>query len=171
MSAPFTAFSPFTIALRLYDAGVKEIPGAKTNWLIAAMNWLAGAGANEDDPWCGSFMHFTHWILGYVTPKNPASARAWLSVGKPKSNRDVDPGDVAILWRVSRDGWQGHVGYFHSWNDDGTFNMLGGNQLDGITLARQPIERLLGFREPTSNYSLAAILAKLPKGTASTKET
>lgn len=161
--------TPYHLALRMAAAGVKEIPGPKTNWLIAAMNWLALGSANEDDPWCGSLMHFTHWLLGYETPKNPAGARNWLNAGKTVKIEDAQPGDVVILWRENPKGWKGHVGYFHAWGP-GTVRLLGGNQSDAVNVASFARNRILGVRRPVAVFDVAAAIAKLtPAGTGGTE--
>lgn len=148
MSVILAAISPYHIALRLMERGVKEIPGKATNWLIAAMNWLSFGAANEDDPWCGSALHFTHYVTGYESPKNPAGARNWLNAGTPVPIAEAKEGDVVVLWRESRSGWKGHVGYFHSWGPRNTVNLLGGNQSDGFTVAPFDRNRILGVRRP-----------------------
>lgn len=148
MSAILAALSPYHIALRLMERGVKEIPGSKTNWLIAAMNWLSFGAANEDDAWCGSALHFGHYVTGYESPKNPGGARNWLNAGYPIKVEDAEEGDVIVLWRENRDGWKGHVGHFHSWGPNNTVNILGGNQSNGFSVAPFDRNRILGIRRP-----------------------
>lgn len=155
-----TTITPYHLALRMAAAGVKEVPGAKTNWLIAAMNWMTLGSANEDDPWCGSMLHFTHWLLGFQSPKNPAGARNWLQVGDVVSERDVRKGDVVILWRESRAGWKGHVGYFDRWEGDHV-RLLGGNQSDGVTLSSFDRSRILGIRRPQMDAAVTKAIAAL----------
>lgn len=171
MSAILAAISPYQIAVRLMAAGVKEIPGSKTNWLIASMNWLAGLSANEDDAWCGSALHFCHYITGYESPKNPAGARNWLQAGKVIDIEDASPGDVVILWREQRTGWKGHVAFFHSWGPNNTVNLLGGNQGNGFSVAPFERNRILGIRRPKLifNPHLYAQTLKIP--TAKVTET
>jgi uncharacterized protein (TIGR02594 family) len=155
-------------------AGVREIPGSKTNWLIAGMNWLAGAGANEDDPWCGSAVHFSHFIAGYESPANPAGARNWLKAGEPIAINDAQDGDVVVLWREKPAGWKGHVGYFHSWGPGRrTVNLLGGNQSDGFTVAPFDYGRILGVRRPVLNFNPHTYAAglKVPGGAVRVTET
>jgi uncharacterized protein (TIGR02594 family) len=170
MSAIFAAISPFQIAVRLMAAGVKEIPGTKTNWLVAAMNWMSFGKANEDDPWCGSAVHFCHYVTGYESPKDPGGARNWLSVGLRVDTDKASPGDVVILWREQRDGWKGHVAFFHSWGPNNTVNLLGGNQSDGFTIAPFPRTRILGVRTPVLTFNPHTYLATLKIPTATVSE-
>jgi uncharacterized protein (TIGR02594 family) len=165
----FIAANPYTIALRLLSAGVREIEGPRANSLIVAMNAGAGAGANEVDPWCGSFVHFCHWILGYRCPNNPAGARQWLHAGKPIDIDDVQRGDVVIFWRDSIAGWKGHVGFFHGWKD-GEIILLGGNQSDKVSLAVMPKNRVLGCRRPEQEFKFDTALAALAKPENAGKE-
>lgn len=156
----FSAANPYTIALRLLSAGVKELPGDRTNALIAAMNVGAGAGDNETDPWCGSFVHFCHWVLGYKCPANPAGAQQWLKVGKEIELTNVQRGDVVIFWRESKDSWKGHVGFFHGWADNEII-LLGGNQSDQVSMAKMPQSRVKGVRRPEPEFKLDKALAAL----------
>ncbi len=164
-----TSITPYHLGLRMMAAGVKEIPGTKTNALIAAMNWLSLGSANEDDAWCGSFLHFTHYLLGYESPKNPAGARNWLNAGMTVETNAAQPGDVVILWRESREGWKGHVGYFHAWGP-GTVLLLGGNQSDGVTVASFARGRILGIRRPVAQFDFQAALARITPAATNVRE-
>jgi uncharacterized protein (TIGR02594 family) len=158
-----TSITPYHLGVRMMAAGVKEIPGTKTNALIAAMNWLALGKSNEDDPWCGSFLKFTHYLLGYETPPNPAGARNWLRAGTTVKIEDAKPGDVVILWRESPQSWKGHVGFFHAWGP-GTVRLLGGNQSDGVNVASFARNRILGVRRPKPAFDFAAAIARATPG-------
>lgn len=158
----FTAHNPYTVALRLHEAKVKEIEGPRTNALIAAMNYLAGAGANEDAPWCGSFVGFCHWVLGYACPKNPAGAREWLTVGLEIPLSRARRGDVIIFWRDKPDGWKGHVGFLHKFSEIGDPIILGGNQSDQVSLVTMPRSRVLGARRPQNKLMIDVAITNLP---------
>lgn len=162
--------TPYHLALRMAAAGVKEIPGKdKTNWLIAAMNWMAFSKANEDDPWCGSLMHFTHWLLGFETPRDPGGARNWLTVGKTVRIEDAQEGDVVVLWREDPKSWKGHVGYFQTWAGSNV-RLLGGNQGDAVSVASFARTRILGVRRPVAVFDVNAALTRLtPSGTGVTE--
>ncbi len=165
-----TVAPPYLLALRMMERGVKEVPGTKTNWLVAAMNWLSHGAANEDDPWCGSGMHFCHWLTGHQSPKNPSSARAWTGAGTPVETHLAQRGDVVVLWREQREGWKGHVAFFHAWADAGKTRLvlLGGNQSDGWTLSTFPVSRVLGVRRPLAVWNPQTYLASLSGPVAAT---
>jgi uncharacterized protein (TIGR02594 family) len=163
--------TPFHIALRLRAAGVKEIPGTKMNFLIAAMNWLSHGAGNEDDPWCGSMVNFCHWVLGFQCAQNPSGARSWLNAGLTIDPVKAEPGDVVVLWRESREGWKGHVGFFHGWGPSrSTVILLGGNQSDGVTVASFARERILGVRRPVREMNLETLYTGGAVAPTSTKE-
>lgn len=166
----FTAANPYTIAMRLHAAGVAEIPGPRVNPLIAAMNHGAGAGNNEDAPWCASFVHFCHWILGYQCPPGPAGARAWLNAGDQVTLLKARRGDVVIFWRDSPDGWKGHVGFLHKWSSTGDPIIIGGNQDDKVSLLTMPRSRVLGVRRPKPHLTLVAAIDTLPEPTSGGSE-
>lgn len=152
---------PFTIALKLLREGLKEIPGPKANALIEAMNFKAGAGANEDAPWCGSFVFFCHWILGYACPANPAGAQQWLKVGEVIPLHKAERGDVVVFWRDNPQSWKGHVGFFESFTNSGEIQLLGGNQGDQVSIVLMPRSRVLGVRRPV--LLEAETIASLPE--------
>jgi len=64
----------------------------------------------------------------------------------PVALRDVMPGDVAVFWRGTPTGWQGHVGFVVRLDGDRVI-VRGGNQRDDkVSDAPYPLARLLGFR-------------------------
>jgi uncharacterized protein (TIGR02594 family) len=56
------------------------------------------------------------------------------------------PGDVVVLQRGDKDGWQGHVGFYMGTNPDGTIKVLGGNQGDAVAEGNFDASKVLGFR-------------------------
>lgn len=127
--------------------GVKEGPGKADNPTI--LDWAGDLGIpykGDDVAWCGLFV--AHCIgatlSGEPLPNNPLGARNWLKFGAPTIGQ---PGAVAVFWRGSRSGWQGHVG-FYAGEDAGAYRILGGNQRDSVNLAWIAKARLLGFRWP-----------------------
>lgn len=127
--------------------GVKEGVGALNNPTI--LDWAGDLGIpyrGDDVAWCGLFV--AHCIGSTLSneplPNNPLGARNWLKFGAPTT---AQPGAVAVFWRGSRNGWQGHVG-FYAGEDATAFRILGGNQKDSVSLAWIAKDRLLGFRWP-----------------------
>jgi hypothetical protein len=82
------------------------------------------------------------WMAG--KPRSGSlAARSWLKVGE--ATDDPEPGDVVVLWRGSKEGWQGHVGLFCS-KQNGVIYILGGNQRDGVNVTGYLEIQLLGYR-------------------------
>jgi uncharacterized protein (TIGR02594 family) len=119
------------------------------SWL---MDWLKRDGRSLGDPsknpWCGDFvetcirMGLPHEPLLGALGTNPYWARNWLLFGI--ESKPV-PGTVLVFER----GSGGHVG-FAIGQDDTHFFVLGGNQSDGVTIARIAKSRLLGARWPAT---------------------
>ncbi len=144
--------TPFLLAQRFL--GVSEVQGALHNPLVVAMLALDGTGIVDDEtPWCSAFVNFVFWLLGLPRSRS-LSARSWLAVGKGVTVTEAVPGfSVVILKRGT--GRQpgpevlkapGHVGLFAGY-EDGWVSVLGGNQGNRVSIARFPVEQVLGIRE------------------------
>lgn len=131
--------------------GIKETPGTGNNPVI--MQWAKNIGQGnvykaDETSWCGLFVgdviHST--FADEKLPTNPLGARQWLTFGV-----QTTPGVGAILvfWRGSRDGWQGHVGFYVG-EDATNYYVLGGNQSDSVNITKVAKNRLLGARAPKS---------------------
>lgn len=99
--------------------------------------------------WCGAFVGM---VMATALPKeplpaNPLGARNWLKFGTVLPGPQV--GAVAVFYRGSRNGWQGHVGLVVG-HDATHLHILGGNQSDKVSIARIAKDRLLGYRWPTT---------------------
>jgi uncharacterized protein (TIGR02594 family) len=97
-------------------------------------------------PWCGDFVETCIAVALPETaiPTNPYLARNWLKFG-----HTVDPcyGAVMVFWRGSRNGTKGHVAFYYA-EDDKTYHVLGGNQVNRVSVTRIEKNRLLGARLP-----------------------
>jgi uncharacterized protein (TIGR02594 family) len=132
-------------AIRL--VGTREIAGPKSNEVILAMADTIDIDYSGDDiPWCGLFVgHCVGATLGdEPLPANPLGARQWLRFGE-----DCTPqvGAILVFWRGKKNGWQGHVGFYHG-EDTTHYHVLGGNQSDSVNVMRIDRKRLLGARWP-----------------------
>jgi uncharacterized protein (TIGR02594 family) len=128
--------------------GLREVKGAGDSPVI--MDWAEDLGipyANDETPWCGLFVaHCIRTGLPYADlPANPLGARAWQGFG---SGMRPMLGAVMVFWRGSRDGWQGHVGFYWA-EDDAAYHVLGGNQSDSVSVTRIAKDRLLEARWPS----------------------
>jgi uncharacterized protein (TIGR02594 family) len=79
-------------------------------------------------------------------PANPLGARNWMNFGV-----DCDPqlGAILVFWRGSKNGWKGHVGFYHG-EDSGHYHVLGGNQSNSVNVMKLTRSRLLGARWPVT---------------------
>jgi uncharacterized protein (TIGR02594 family) len=138
-------------ALRLI--GTKEKPGAGSNPTL--IHWAKDLNidyASDDIPWCGLFVsHCVGSTLpDEVLPKSPLLARAWAKFG---DRCDPVQGAVLVFWRGSKNGSQGHVGFYRG-EDAQAYHVLGGNQSDMVSTARVGKDRLLEARWPHTAASL-----------------
>lgn len=99
--------------------------------------------------WCGAFAGM---IIATALPSepmiaNPLGSRNWLKFGKSIDAPQI--GAIAVFWRGSKDGWQGHVGPMVG-HDKTHLHILGGNQSNSVSIARVAKNRLLGLRWPST---------------------
>ena len=151
----------YTLAQR-YVGQVIERSGDAEHPLIQWWLSLCGYGldAKDEIPWCSAFVNGIAWELRLPRSKSTA-ARSWLKVGVPITDsqrsfsidRAEVGSDVVILNRsgsINPDlSGPGHVGFFAG-AEAGTVILLGGNQSNGITVARFPVTDILGIRRLTS---------------------
>lgn len=131
--------------------GMKEIPGSLHNATI--LSWWKRLGYDyiEDDEtaWCSLTINIMALECG-IEHTGKLDARSWMKIGKPVSDPSI--GHVAVFYRGTRSGWQGHVGLFAGYDKTKEKVItLGGNQNNMITLWPYPVNGsefgLLGFRE------------------------
>ena len=121
--------------------------------------YLAPAGVEEGNAWCASFVS---WCFLQAAGGDRAAmpfaylpgARALLAEFKrkgwasaPGSGYLPQPGDVAVWWRVSLAGWQGHTGLVHS-VADGMLYTIEGNRsprVQGFSYVLSRMDKLLGY--------------------------
>jgi uncharacterized protein (TIGR02594 family) len=142
----------YGIAERYLDVG--EFHGDEDH--PAIQWWLMNAGqgrhAHDEIPWCGAFVHHPAWELDLPRPRFPARARSWLTVGTPIDLAEAVRGfDIVVLKRGggNQPGPEvldapGHVGFYHGQDHD--VWLLSGNQMNRVTIAPFPVERVLGAR-------------------------
>jgi uncharacterized protein (TIGR02594 family) len=132
------------IETALSEYGVMEIPGAEHNPdILRYFDEIGHEWVDDDETaWCSAFVNWVAKTCGYEY-SGKLNARSWLDVGDVILNFEL--GDIAILWRVSPDSWQGHVG-FPVRKDGDTLWLLGGNQNNMVCVRPYPYSRLLGYR-------------------------
>lgn len=148
--------------------GTGEVPGSGNNPVI--MGWARDLDQRYPDDataWCGLFV--AH-CMAKGAPEEPQAfnrlgAREWAKFGQ-----SVSPsyGAIAVFWRGSKAGWQGHVGFIVGADAD-TFHVLGGNQSDSVNVTRVSRSRLLDCRAP-KGWSGDADLRPVTTAALSTNE-
>lgn len=127
--------------------GLREVPGEQNNSIIMDFARILGVPTPtfpaDSQEWCGMFMGVLAHANQVSKPTSYLYARSWLTVGMPVLN--PIPGDVCVLWSGTKEGRDGHVALFRSWNETEVF-LLGGNQVDAVREFFYPRERILGFR-------------------------
>jgi uncharacterized protein (TIGR02594 family) len=121
--------------------GVREIAGGKHNpkilgWLKKLKAWWA----EDETPWCGTFVAECLTETGIVPAKNWFRAMAWKDWG-----REVSPqlGSVLVF---AREGG-GHVG-FYAGETELNYRVLGGNQGNAVSYTWIAKGRLVACRWP-----------------------
>ncbi|UWQ30263.1 peptidoglycan-binding protein [Leisingera sp. M523] len=111
-------------------------------WFDKSVSWIDP----REIPWCGAFTATCHRLADprITLPENPLGARNWRDWGQ---STDPVHGATLIFWRVSRNSWQGHVGFYHG-EDTTHYHVLGGNQSNAVTVRRMAKDRLLASRWP-----------------------
>jgi len=138
--------------------GLEEYPGARHNPAIVGFAATTGNSWVQDDetPWCASFVGAILAQSG-LQGTGRLNARSYLDWGTPVDLGDAAVGDVVVFWRGTRDGWQGHVG-FYAGRDGDNILVLGGNQGNAVSIAPYSRDRLLGVRRvdiPRSTVALS----------------
>jgi uncharacterized protein (TIGR02594 family) len=149
-AASLPRVEPVWLAEARRHMGLREVKGAGTNQTIARwLDRLKAAWRDDETPWCSTFVA---WCIAATLPDeplptNPFGARNWLKWGN--GLLEPAPGAVAVFWRGSRAGYQGHVGFYvGERRSDGAIRVLGGNQSDAVNETWIAKDRLLGFRWP-----------------------
>lgn len=150
--------------------GTKEAKGNPNNPVI--LDWAENLDIGypgDEVPWCGLFVaHCIGSTLpGEALPGNPLGARQWATFGEATTPK---LGAVMVFWRESKRSFKGHVGFYNG-EDNGAYQILGGNQSDQVSLAWVGKDRLLEARWPTSARSLTSkAVTKTKTGGLSTNE-
>jgi uncharacterized protein (TIGR02594 family) len=152
---------PKWLELARADIGIIEYPGPAANPAIMRAwqycDYKPPAG--DETAWCSAKM--CEWMerAGLPSTRVP-NARSWLKWGHEL--KAPKPGCVAVFWRGSPDGWEGHVAlYVGPGGKPGTVKCLGGNQRNGVRLEDYSQDQLLGWRWPTTGGNSRTLRAQL----------
>lgn len=135
--------APSWLIVAREQLGVKELPGPATNPRIAEYLKSVHLHPEDEIPWCSAFVN---WCIEKVAidGTDRGNARSWLDWGTPCGPQ---LGAVCILWRESRLGSKGHVGFFER-AEGASVVLLGGNQGNQVCSAPYGSNRVLGYRWP-----------------------
>ena len=139
----------------LGEVGVREVSGRRHNPRIIEYVRSVTRGVSDDETaWCS---YFANWVMKQIGIEGSGrgNARSWLTWGQEVPKTAFHYGAIAVLWRGSPGGWQGHVAFLAG-IEGGNMILLGGNQSTDATPGRSnqvslrpyPVARLLGFRWP-----------------------
>lgn len=104
--------------------------------------WNTTYGGSIGDPWCATFVNATLAQNG-IQGTGSAWSRSFMNWGTDAGG-PVTGSVVVFKWNAN----QGHVGYVHSVNPNGTINVLGGNQSQGVSIATYSTDKVIGYRLP-----------------------
>ena len=149
-----------------HELGIKECRGKGcSNPRVEQYHDAVGIAWAEDDvPWCGSFVGFCVLKAGLGLPEHPYRALSWLDWGR-SAHKPVY-GAVAVKRRKGG----GHVTFVVGQSADGRYlYCLGGNQNDAVNIARYRKEVFVDFRIQT-DYQPPKKLAVLSGAGGSVRE-
>ncbi len=135
--------------------GTKEVLGSKNNPdILDWANDLDIQYSGDDVPWCGLFV--AHCVGATLPqeplPANPLGARQWGRFGESTQPR---VGAVMVFWRTSPQSGKGHVGFYVG-EDNGAYQILGGNQSNSVCLAWISKSRFVSAHWPKSATKLTS---------------
>lgn len=133
--------------------GTAEIVGkSHEEMVVRYFHDIGHKWVNDDEtPWCAAF---ANWVClkALVESTGRLNARSFLSIGQEVDLKDAQPGDVVILWRGSKTGSKGHVGFYTN-QDETRVCLLGGNQNNEVNLGMFGKDRVLGVRRLSSMFN------------------
>ena len=144
------------LKLAAKEIGVKEVSGSGSNKIIDRYYdevSATGDSPHKDDvPWCGAYVGAMVKRAKMGIVKTALTARSWAKWGVSTRKKPL-PGDLAVYWRGSRNGWKGHVGFFLKETDSFIYT-LGGNQSNAVNVSRYSKSKLLDIRRSSKHIKL-----------------
>lgn len=118
-------------------------------------------------PWCAAFVNAVLGAQG-IKGTGKLNARSFLNFGLPTESPKL--GDIVVLTRGGN-SWQGHVGFFQGFDENGNIRVLGGNQGNAVNVTTYGADKLLGFRTAGKvDENVAALPNYGPQGLAAISE-
>jgi uncharacterized protein (TIGR02594 family) len=152
------------------DLGLHELPGAAAKPRIVEMYAKAGHPEMKSDEvaWCSAAVN-TWMVESNNRGTGSLAARSWLAWGRAVDMRRTIPRGAVLIFRRGNSSWQGHVCLCLE-DRDGTLTVIGGNQSDGVTIARYRKAALIGARWPDTVGNSRTIQSLVGSGLAETVE-
>ena len=121
--------------------GLTESPGNRGSQID---QWNTTYGGSLGDPWCATFVNAMLDSNG-IQGTGSAWSRSFMNWGTDAGG-PVSGSVVVFKWNAS----EGHVGFVHSVNPNGTINVLGGNQNKGtgVSISTFSTADVIGYRLP-----------------------
>ena len=148
-----SAFNPRWVKEARKYIGLKEVPGKRHNpailrwWKAIKTPWFI----SDEVPWCAGFCGGILEEVGIISSRS-ARARSFEKWGE-KLSKPVY-GCIAVFWRGSRSGTQGHVAFVVGKDRQGRLMCLGGNQGDAVSIKPFSTDRVLSYRWPNGEPHL-----------------
>ena len=146
---------------QIYDRALKDV--GQWEWaeghnpkVIAYFKDAGAPGIKDDETaWCAAFVGAMLEREGIAGTKSLA-ARSYERWGEevPSLNA-AQKGDIVVFWRGSKDGWQGHVG-FYAGHGSSDVMVLGGNQRNQVNISSYSQSQLLSIRRAPLSAAVAA---------------
>lgn len=135
--------TPIWLARAQSFVGLREYPGAPTQPVIAGwLKKLRAWWADDETPWCGTFVAAVMDSCNIPIPSAWYRARAWATWGRELSQPSA--GCVVVFNRTGG----GHVAIVVGRDDTGRLLCLGGNQGNAVSVAPFERARVLAYRWP-----------------------
>ena len=128
--------------------GLKEIKGSRhENKIVDFFKTVGHSWVKDDETaWCAAFVG-AMLERSNIKSTRKLNARSYLEWGdEVKDWNDIKEGDIVVFWRKGENSAYGHVAFFHSFNDNGDFMVLGGNQSNSVNIQAYAKERVLSIR-------------------------
>ena len=143
--------NPVWLKLASSYLGLREYRGSRHNPKI--LEWWIKLGLpfrNDETPWCAGYVCGVLEEAGIRSPRS-AAARSfyWKGWGRILSGPAV--GCVVSMWRGSKKGAYGHVGFVVGKDRFGNLMILGGNQGNRVSIRPFNRNRVLSYHWPATH--------------------
>lgn len=163
--------TPAWLAWARNEVGTREIVGTQHNPRVVAYWQLGNVALNVSDdetPWCAAFVAAMLELSGYRSTRS-GMARSYANSSHMARIDGPRLGAICVL-SSSRGPTSGHVGFVEAANDTHVW-LLGGNQSNGVNIARFPLSLLVGYFRPATYATALPPCPRVPPGGALSRAT